>query len=351
MKVKEIMERAGINQTGRAIAYIKDGLEEIELFAKQNVVRGSLVNVLSNTISFNQGTVLGASLTDHTDIPSNNMITNPDWTGATGSTKPNDWTLYETEASNTDPTYLKLSHVLSIIMGSGASSSGQGIYQAITTIPGITYTLSGSTGSLTTGCDFRLRADGSAGGGLGNADIQWDHTEADTYKSVDFVATHATTYITVMTYNGDATQVGQFLNPILIPTYHYIYTSSSDVNFTNLGFTTSHKLLVNSSTNFDTDKSSNAASGYYTINKVDSSYMTISNSNIILAEVAGSNITLRGQTINYMDIIKDKRFYELPDDMLKLMSIKIKNHKNGNDKYKSVERAIYAPSEQDGDNI
>jgi len=41
----------------------------------------------------------------------------------------------------------------------------------------------------------------------------------------------------------------------------------------------------------------------------------------------------------------------MPNDMLKLMDVKIKNHKNGNDKYKSVERAIYAPSEQDGDNI
>ena len=31
MKVQEIMERAGITQTGRAIAYIKDSLEEIIL--------------------------------------------------------------------------------------------------------------------------------------------------------------------------------------------------------------------------------------------------------------------------------------------------------------------------------
>ena len=29
MKVKEIMERAGTNQTGRALAYIKDALEEM----------------------------------------------------------------------------------------------------------------------------------------------------------------------------------------------------------------------------------------------------------------------------------------------------------------------------------
>ena len=31
MKVKEIMERAGMTQTGRAVAYIKDALEEIAL--------------------------------------------------------------------------------------------------------------------------------------------------------------------------------------------------------------------------------------------------------------------------------------------------------------------------------
>ena len=31
MKVEQIMERAGIAQTGRAVAYIKDGLEEIQM--------------------------------------------------------------------------------------------------------------------------------------------------------------------------------------------------------------------------------------------------------------------------------------------------------------------------------
>ena len=31
MKVKELMERVGSNQTGRAVAYIKDGLEEINM--------------------------------------------------------------------------------------------------------------------------------------------------------------------------------------------------------------------------------------------------------------------------------------------------------------------------------
>ena len=34
MTVKELMERIGINQTGRAIAYIKDGLEEINMLTE-----------------------------------------------------------------------------------------------------------------------------------------------------------------------------------------------------------------------------------------------------------------------------------------------------------------------------
>ena len=37
MKVQEVMERTGIKQTGRAIAYIKDALEEINLISETHV--------------------------------------------------------------------------------------------------------------------------------------------------------------------------------------------------------------------------------------------------------------------------------------------------------------------------
>ena len=37
MKVKEIMERAGTTQTGRAIAYIKDALDEINIISETHV--------------------------------------------------------------------------------------------------------------------------------------------------------------------------------------------------------------------------------------------------------------------------------------------------------------------------
>ena len=37
MKVKELMERVGISETGRAIAYIKDGLDEMNMIAETHI--------------------------------------------------------------------------------------------------------------------------------------------------------------------------------------------------------------------------------------------------------------------------------------------------------------------------
>ena len=38
MKVKEIMERAGTTQTGRAVAYIKDALDEINILSETHII-------------------------------------------------------------------------------------------------------------------------------------------------------------------------------------------------------------------------------------------------------------------------------------------------------------------------
>jgi len=37
VKVKELMERVGMTQTGRAIAYIKDGLDEMNMSAETHI--------------------------------------------------------------------------------------------------------------------------------------------------------------------------------------------------------------------------------------------------------------------------------------------------------------------------
>jgi hypothetical protein len=47
MKVKEIMERANIPQTGRALAYIKDGLEEMQLITPTHT-KNALIDINEN---------------------------------------------------------------------------------------------------------------------------------------------------------------------------------------------------------------------------------------------------------------------------------------------------------------
>ena len=47
MKVKEIMERAGTNQTGRAIAYIKDALDEMNVLSETHITTQRL-NIKEN---------------------------------------------------------------------------------------------------------------------------------------------------------------------------------------------------------------------------------------------------------------------------------------------------------------
>ena len=57
MKVKEIMERTGIDRTGLALAYIKDGLEEIEMLIGENIKTGSTsdARIAASTIAFVEG--------------------------------------------------------------------------------------------------------------------------------------------------------------------------------------------------------------------------------------------------------------------------------------------------------
>jgi len=52
-----------------------------------------------------------------------------------------------------------------------------------------------------------------------------------------------------------------------------------------------------------------------------------------------------------IDIVEDKRFYEFPDDMVKLIDIRMKNYLNTKDEYRSIPRMIHQPTIKDGDDI
>ena len=51
-----------------------------------------------------------------------------------------------------------------------------------------------------------------------------------------------------------------------------------------------------------------------------------------------------------INITENKRFYEIPNDAVKILDIRCKHHDNNNSKYRSIPRSIYEPAivEEDG---
>ena len=52
-----------------------------------------------------------------------------------------------------------------------------------------------------------------------------------------------------------------------------------------------------------------------------------------------------------IDIDKDKRYYSFPSDYIKITDIRVKNHLNTKDEYRSIPRMIGEPAIEDGDNV
>ena len=52
-----------------------------------------------------------------------------------------------------------------------------------------------------------------------------------------------------------------------------------------------------------------------------------------------------------INIDKNQRFYDLPNDAIKLIDIRCKNHDNANNEYRSIPRSIHKPATDDADGI
>ena len=50
------------------------------------------------------------------------------------------------------------------------------------------------------------------------------------------------------------------------------------------------------------------------------------------------------------DITEDQRFYTLPNEMIKMIDIRVKNHLNSKDEYRTIPRMIHKPVVKDADN-
>ena len=50
-----------------------------------------------------------------------------------------------------------------------------------------------------------------------------------------------------------------------------------------------------------------------------------------------------------ISIINNKRFYEFPSEMIKVLEVRCKNHLNSKDEYRSIPRLVYEPTIHDSD--
>jgi len=50
-----------------------------------------------------------------------------------------------------------------------------------------------------------------------------------------------------------------------------------------------------------------------------------------------------------LNIVKDQRNYAIPNEMVKVLDIRVKNHLNSNDEYRSIPRLLYPPRIKDND--
>ena len=336
MKVKEIMERAGVVETGRAIAYIKDGLEEMNLISSENIVKGTIASTTSTGISV--------------DAANTNVTTNTtDWTGLSGSTPPTGWTYYSESNNAGNATFTNTSDKLKIAHGASGESNMVGCYQALTVIPGIEYTLSLAYELSDGDIEIRLNSTEFAHSDGAPANILSKSISTGLATGTiteTFTPTTTTIYI-ALGVDGAAGEYVVYDTLVIKPTYDLIKDSNN--GFSN--FSSGMKILINNSSSNDTDESTNATNGYFTCNGASTNGNAISVSDTLTTESAGETITVRGQTLNYMDLIKDKRYYSLPSEAIKITDIRVKNHLNTDDQWRSIPRMIGKPLNTDKDEI
>mgnify|MGYP005833632061 FL=1 len=56
-------------------------------------------------------------------------------------------------------------------------------------------------------------------------------------------------------------------------------------------------------------------------------------------------------TTQRIDVNENQRFYDFPNDMIKVIDVRCKNHGNAADEYRSIPRTINPPSTEDADGI
>ena len=54
-------------------------------------------------------------------------------------------------------------------------------------------------------------------------------------------------------------------------------------------------------------------------------------------------------TTTRINIVENQRYYDLPNDMIKLLDVRCKNHFNSKDEYRTINRHLHEPYTEDAD--
>ena len=54
-------------------------------------------------------------------------------------------------------------------------------------------------------------------------------------------------------------------------------------------------------------------------------------------------------TTTRINIVENQRYYDLPNDMIKLLDVRCKNHFNSKDEYRTINRHMFEPYTEDAD--
>ena len=56
-------------------------------------------------------------------------------------------------------------------------------------------------------------------------------------------------------------------------------------------------------------------------------------------------------TTQRMDITEDQRYYDIPNDAIKILDIRCKNERNSKDEYRGIPRTVGQPVTEDADGV
>ena len=402
MKIQEILDKAhmsGMYTTGRSISYIKDGLQELALYTDDLIRTGNFASLESTSILFKTDNIL-----DNTTTWTN---ASDDGISSTSSTLPSHWNSFNISDGDNDVFYghnttndsiYIIKNSANPLSDDGATANECGglrqtfivknnvktyVQVMVKHPPRNWYVKVTSGGSAAdnlrhnNNTDDLFRVRGMEDGVLYPLDfyncdsmqVEGDSLISNpdrlqyragwsgfatfkgsfTYNDSTKATGHAVSLNFVMGIdNLSASQSGggEFKNPnihqkiIVIPSDYEHFKAGMNLQVSG----TSLNDNIENATPYNTIK-------YAWVDDASKKRLYFDDWDDLDYETPSTKVTLKAIENLYMDIINNKRFYSIPYDALEIKDVRVKNHLNDKNEYRSVPRMVFEPTELDEDDI